>query len=87
MSFQSSHHPQEVILAQFSLYDHKGGLKPDSFHFFHAHFSGRLTFYLRNCIYNLISGKSVSTRLQCIGYRFLNYLTEKMLDASVYNVS
>ena len=30
--FQSSHHPQEVLLAQFSLYVHKGGLKPDSFH-------------------------------------------------------
>ena len=28
----SSHHPQEVLLAQFSLYVHKGGLKPDSFH-------------------------------------------------------
>ena len=28
-----SHHPQEVLLAQFSLYVHKGGLKPDSFHF------------------------------------------------------
>ena len=34
MSSQSSHHPQEVLLAQFSLYVHKGGLKPDSFHFF-----------------------------------------------------
>ena len=32
-SSQSSHHPQEVLLAQFSLYVHKGGLKPDSFHF------------------------------------------------------
>ena len=32
VSSQSSHHPQEVILAQFSLYVHKGGLKPDSFH-------------------------------------------------------
>ena len=32
MSSQSSHHPQEVLLAQFSLYVHKGGLKPDSFH-------------------------------------------------------
>ena len=30
---QSSHHPQEVLLAQFSLYVHKGGLKLDSFHF------------------------------------------------------
>ena len=29
----SSHHPQEVLLAQFRLYVHKGGLKPDSFHF------------------------------------------------------
>ena len=35
MSSQSSHHPQEVLLAQFSLYVHKGGLKPDSFHYSH----------------------------------------------------
>ena len=33
VSSQSSHHPQEVLLAQFSLYVHKGVLKPDSFHF------------------------------------------------------
>ena len=31
VSSQSSHHPQEFLLAQFSLYVHKGGLKPDSF--------------------------------------------------------
>ena len=36
VSSQSSHHPQEVLLAQFSLYVHKGGLKPDSFHFFNS---------------------------------------------------
>ena len=36
VSSQSSHHPQEVLLAQFSLYVHKGGLKPDSFHLFHV---------------------------------------------------
>ena len=36
VSSQSSHHPQEVLLAQFSLYVHKGGLKPDSFHFVNA---------------------------------------------------
>ena len=36
VSSQSSHHPQEVLLAQFSLYVHKGGLKPDSFHFFNG---------------------------------------------------
>ena len=35
MSSQSSHHPQVVLLAQFSLYVHKGGLKPDSFHLSH----------------------------------------------------
>ena len=29
----SSHHPQEVLPAQFSLYVYKGGLKPDSFHY------------------------------------------------------
>ena len=34
VSSQSSHHPQEVLLAQFSLYVHKGGLKPNSFHFY-----------------------------------------------------
>ena len=28
VSSQSSHHPQEVLLAQLSLYVHKGGLKP-----------------------------------------------------------
>ena len=33
VSSQSSHHPQEVLLVQFSLYVHNGGLKPDSFHF------------------------------------------------------
>ena len=31
VSSQSSHHPQEVLLAQFSLCVHKGGLKPESF--------------------------------------------------------
>ena len=32
VSSHSSLRPQEVLLAQFSLYMHKGGLKPDSFH-------------------------------------------------------
>ena len=43
VSSQSSHHPQEVLLAQFSLYVHKGGLKPDSFHFhFYVRVQGRM---------------------------------------------
>ena len=33
VSSHSSHHPQEVLQAQFSLYVHNGGLKPRSFHF------------------------------------------------------
>ena len=33
----SSHHPQEVLLAQFSLYVHKCDLKPHSFHFSYRH--------------------------------------------------
>ena len=36
VSSHSSHHPQEILLAQFSLYVHKGGLKPDSFHFIYS---------------------------------------------------
>ena len=32
VSFHSSHHPQDVLLAKFSLYVHKGSLNPDSFH-------------------------------------------------------
>ena len=34
VSSHSPHRPQEVLLAQFSLYVHKSGLKPDSFHFY-----------------------------------------------------
>ena len=33
VSSHSSHHPQEVLLTQFSLYVDKSGLRPDSFHF------------------------------------------------------
>ena len=33
VSSHSFQHPQEVLLAQFSLNVHKGGLKPHSFHF------------------------------------------------------
>ena len=47
VSSQSSHHPQEVLLAQFSLYVHKGGLKPDSFHFY---FYGRQRFVVESLI-------------------------------------
>ena len=47
VSSQSSHHPQEVLLAQFSLYVHKGGLKPDSFHFISSYVLPQI--YYINC--------------------------------------
>ena len=48
VSSQSSHHPQEVLLAQFSLYVHKGGLKPDLFHFICVALSFKKWFILYN---------------------------------------
>ena len=36
VSSHSSHQPQEVLMAQFSLYVHKCGLKPDSFYFIYC---------------------------------------------------
>ena len=51
VSSQSSHHPQEVLLAQFSLYVHKGGLKPDSFHFIYL-FTAKFHFLLQNHHYD-----------------------------------
>ena len=50
VSSQSSHHPQEVLLAQFSLYVHKGGLKPDSFHFIYwSDVLGKSSVYIHHC--------------------------------------
>ena len=46
VSSQSSHHPQEVLLAQFSLSVHKGGLKPESFHFIFLHLPLTIRFEL-----------------------------------------
>ena len=36
VSSHSSHHPQNIILAQFSLYVHKGDIKPHSFIHLHS---------------------------------------------------
>ena len=59
VSSQSSHHPQEVLLAQFSLYVHKGGLKPDSFHFI----------YFRELTYSGWTWFDVGGKFPCIGKR------------------
>ena len=45
VSSQSSHNLQEVLLAQFSLYVHNGGLKPDSFHFWYMRVYNTFLFY------------------------------------------
>ena len=58
VSSQSSHHPQEVLLAQFSLYVHKGGLKPDSFHFF---------IYTLNNDVNVVMHYNYSFGIQLVG--------------------
>ena len=44
VSSHSSHHPREVLLAQFSLCVHKSGLRPDLFHFISAY--GQFTYVL-----------------------------------------
>ena len=59
VSSTSSHHPQEVLLAQFSLYVHKGGLKPDSFHFIFTHIRQRLITSSRHLHGLLTWGSSV----------------------------
>ena len=46
VSSQSSHHPQEALLAQFSIYVHKGGLKPDSFHLYTYFAPNELCYYV-----------------------------------------
>ena len=48
----TSHHPQEVLLAQFSLCVHKSDLKPDSFHFH----PGKKTSCLCSVLYCCYSG-------------------------------
>ena len=72
VSSQSSHHPQEVLLAQFSLYVHKGGLKPDSFHFisykhdfrrFSSNFSKAIFYSNHNSPENFVKLYSVFQKL------------------------
>ena len=59
VSSHSSHHPQEVLLAQFSLYVHKCGLKPGSFHF-----SNTLWSILPKC-------EMLSTTRRCVASQFV----------------
>ena len=68
VSSQSSHHPQEVLLAQFSLYVHKGGLKPDSFHFilFRSHIKHQQKICKLAAITKNIASSNISENNQLI---------------------
>ena len=65
VSSQSSHHPQEVLLAQFSLYVHKGDLKPRFIYHFLSHVSKIYRYYsflfrLRpSGLINIYGGKAI----------------------------
>ena len=59
VSSQSSHHPQEVLLGQFSLYVHKGGLKPDSFQFCQGSYFSRASAKIMTC-HGPLSSLSIS---------------------------
>ena len=65
VSSQSSHHTQEVLLAQFSLYVHKGGLKPDSFHLW------------RSLLPNISSHANIHTKISV--YIFLKHSYSRRL--------
>ena len=82
VSSNSSHHPQVVLLAQFRLYVHESGLKPDSFHFIYIY--GYLNIYYHhdyasyscskkhhNVLRNTMEGEILLTRLceHCFWYR------------------
>ena len=45
----SSHHPQEAPLAQFSLYVHKSGLKPDLFLFLRKDTFAKIEYLMDSC--------------------------------------
>ena len=73
VSSQSSHHPQEVLLAQFSLYVHKGGLKPDSFHFYNRHHLSELSIFIQHQSWATSSRPVLSNQINQIKSTLLPY--------------
>ena len=65
VSSHSSHHPQEVLLAQFSLYVHKSGLKPDSFHFLLLDIIARWNFRVNQRTMNMLTRDIQPMLVQC----------------------
>ena len=60
VSSHSSHHPQKVLLAQFSLYVHKSSLKPDLFHFIFKATLCLMAFY-RKIVWTFFSGRCATS--------------------------
>ena len=63
VSSHSSHLPQEVLLTQFSLYVHKSGLEPDSFHFIYNHIR-------RNVFRMIMNSTCFSAHMKCYAQLF-----------------
>ena len=80
VSSQSSHHPQEVLLAQFSLYVHKGGLKPDSFLFAENSDNPRRLWNLINNILHRIPPPALPefTSVKSLCDHFSRYFVDKI---------
>ena len=72
VSSQSSHHPQEVLLAQFSLYVHKGGLNPIHF-IYNIRFAWFISNQTQDCAHGVICWK-LPSRATYSG--FLNKINE-----------
>ena len=83
VSSHTSHHPQEVLLAQFNLYVHKGGIKPDSFHLVDVPFTnsrGRDCVDKLHCIFN----GSVHFIIQINAlYQLVSAPVERMINSDV----
>ena len=69
VSSQSSHHLQEVLLAQFSLYVHKGGLTPDSFRFVSFRFVCWNPKDNTSGVYIILAKLTSTARSCCVGNR------------------
>ena len=73
VSSHSSPLPQDDLLAQFSLYVHKSGLKPDSFHFILQEADNRqlsaifiLCLHITSCIIHCVFQNNVHTNNKCV---------------------
>ena len=94
VSSQSSHHPQDVLLAKFCLYVHKDGLKPDSFpfgrHKFLEHLNNHQSTititdeWSRNSI-NILDTKLGLYRPNLVSKTFIEFRLIILMDSNIFN--